>query len=283
MKNLFYWVGLPVLFIMLAAATFLIPKTYESKFVIIRETQLAIEHNRVMTLNRPENYDLGVLRTDNVFNRYAYEKIIYSDAFIRALLEMPVKTVDGSFEGSCFIYLNRKNANKKISKPEIVDTTLPWISKSQEAAGRTLRGMIDVKLDFESQQVTIRCTSEDPLVSTQLAQNIQHELAVFVRQYELDKMEMTLSQLHELTQQAKAEWEKDPSNEKEQIYKSFARQEVVYKAQMMNVPAFSTLSEPSFSYRKVAPSRWKLPFIITVLVGAGVWGWRNRKRLVQYI
>lgn len=282
MNKLIYWVGLPAVFVVLAGATFLIPKTYESHFVVAVESQLAIEQNRVMTLNRPENYDLGVIRTDNMMSRYCYKEIIHSDVFIRQLLDMPVKTVDGSFEGSYMAFLHRKDKAAKANK-EKTDSTLQWISLSQENAARTLRGAIDVKVDYESRLITISCQSEDPLVSNMMARNVQKELAVYIRHYELEKMELTLTQLQQLTAQAKAAWEKEPTGEKEQIYKSFERQQVVYQAQMMNVPAFTTLAAPSFSYRKVAPSRWKIPMALTLLIGLSVWGWENRKKLAKFV
>lgn len=283
-KEIKYWVGLPVVFVVLAGATFLIPKTYESHFTLAVESEQAVEHNRVMTLHRPENYDLGVIRTDNVMSNYAYKEIVRSDDFIRGLIEMDVRTMQGDWEGTYYDYCTKyKKREIRSGKPVAKHEGMPWVSEEEETVARELRNSIKVEVDYETELVTITCSSKDPLVSTMMAMSVREHLQEWIANYEQAKMEVALSQLHGLTETARKEWEEDGSKEKEEIYKSFQRQEVVYKAQMMYVPAFTMVSEPSFSYRKVAPSRWKWPLVITVLIGGCIWGWENREKLIELI
>jgi len=282
MKKLFYFIGLPLCFVVLVASTFLIKKTYESKFVIAVETQLSVEQNRVMTLNKPENYDLGVIRTDNILDRYTYQEIIRSDNFVRALLSTNVRTLKGDWDGTYYAYCT-EYMQKDPKEAEKVYEGMPWTSVEEEAVAKALKKSINVEVDYESRLVTITCKTNDPLVSTMLATGIKEHLEAYIADYEQEKMAVALNQLHALTEAAKAEWENEKTPEKEQIYKSFARQEIVYQAQMMYVPAFSIVSEPSFSYLKVAPSRWKMPLLITLLLGIGFWCWDNKKMVKQYL
>ncbi len=283
MKKWFYWIGLPIVFVALVASTFLLEKTYQSSFVVARESEQAVEHNRVMTLNHPENYDLGFIRTDNMLEANTYSAIIGSDKFLQGLLDMHVRTLDGSWEGSYEDYC-LKDSQQKEEQETIVDGAhILWKNKTQEAIKKGLGKSIDVKMDYETRLVTISCTANDPLVATIIAENVKEHLRAYIEAYQQEKMGKTLAQLSRMTADAKAEWEQDKSAEKEAIYKSFARQEVVYKAQMVYSPAFAVVAAPSFSYQKVAPSRWKMPLVLTLLLGIGVWCWDNRKKLAKYI
>jgi len=285
MKKLFYWVGLPALFVMLVASTFLIDKTYESTFVIARETERVRDGYRAMTMHQPESYDLGILRTENAMNENSYGKILQSDPVLQALINTQVRTLDGEFEGSYADYCIKdckKKTTKKVMK--IVDDSLVrWKSIEQEAIKKKMAKSIKATVDYETRYVTVKCTANDPLVATMIAEAVKVELLYYIESYQQDKMHMALEQLSASTAQAKKEWEAEPSKEKEAIWKSFERQEVIYKAQMQYVPAFAVLAEPSFSYTKVAPSRWKMPLIITLLIGIGIWGWDNRKKLMKYV
>ena len=283
MNKKFYWIGLPVCFIVLAGSTYLIPRTYESTFTIAQETEQAVEHNRVMTLNHPENYDLGMVRTDNMLGAQAYEKIIQSDAFLRSLLDVNVCTLDGSFEGSYTDYYLKAN-DKKYKKIQTIENDhIHWKTIQQEQIKIALAKSIQITYDYETEFVTISCTAHDPLVATMMAESIKERLRAHIEAYQQTKMEHTLAQLSAATAQAEADYQQKPTPEKEAIYKSFARQEVVYKAQMVDSPAFAVLSAPSFSYRKVAPNRWKVPFLVTLLLGLGMLGWEHKKEVIRYL
>lgn len=283
MKKWFYWIGLPIVFIALVGSTFLLKKTYASSFVVARETERVKDGYRAMTMHQPEAYDLGILRTENAIDEEAYGTIIHSDAFLQGLLDMNVRTIDGSWEGRYEDYCLRESKPQKKEAEHIEDQRIHWKNRGQEAIKKSLSKAIKAELDYETRLVTITCTDHDPLVATTIAENVEEQLKKYIEAYQQGKMEEALAQLSAATAQAKAEWEQDRTKEKEAIYTSFARQEVVYKAQMIYSPAFAVVAAPSFSYQKVAPSRWKMPLVLTLLLGIGVWCWDNRKKLAKYI
>ncbi len=285
------------LFVLLVAGTFLFPKTYKSTFVIMTEPNTPMESNRVMTFNHPENYDLGITQTRNMLDANAYKEIVCSEQFLRPLLTMHVRTVDGQFDGTysdyCLHYMGQPIGSKIIrrileSKNNITSTpssqisALPW-TKEEENVKNSLIKAINAEMDYETWFVTITCSSQDPLVSTMMATEIKRALLSYAESYQRQKMQVGLTQLITLTEQAKVDYEQNKTAEKEAIYKSFQRQKVVFEAQMNFYPAFTILSEPTFSYRKTSPSRWKMPLILTILIGLSIVGWEHKKEIKKYI
>jgi len=285
MNKLFYWVGLPVCFVVLVGSTFLMKKTYESTFVVAHETEEVNDEYRSMTMHQPENFDLGIMRTENAMDEHAYSKILLSDPVLKTLMNTQVRTLDGGFEGSYLDYCLKDNTGKKPAKAikMVDDSLICWKSPEQEAIKKQLSKAIKVTMDYESRFVTIKCRANDPLVATMLAQAAKVELLYYIESYQQDKMRIALTQLSATVDQAKAVWEANPNSENETIYKSFARQEIIYKAQMQFVPSFAVLAEPSFSFSKVSPSRWKMPLAVTLLLGIGFWCWENKKKLKEWI
>ena len=284
MKKLLYLVFLGVCFVAFFALTFLSPRQFESRFVIAQETEQAIEHNRVMTLNRPENYDLGVVRTDNMFDAFAYKELVVSDAFLRQLVDERVRLLDGSWEGTYGEYVQQQKSllarlMARRGAGARGDSALLWQSPEQEKVKIALLKAIDTEVDFETEFLTITFTSQDPFVSTTMAKAIQRNLLTYVENYQQEKMAITLEQLHALSERAKADYlaatDADEKAVKEQIYLSFARQEVIFDAQSMYRPAFVTIAEPSFSYGKVAPKRFKLAFLLTALLACALIVWKK--------
>ena len=286
-----YWIGLPTCFVCLVALTFLIPKTYQSQFIIVRES----EPIHAMTINRPENYDLGVERTDNVFNVHSYKELVTSDSFLKELMNVTVCTIDGQWKGSYADYIRHQNHSKLIAcyslKKKDLNTCnqmdVTWSSKEEESIKFNLQKVIDMEVDYETGFLSVRFVSRDPLVSTMMAQAIHDRLLTAIEQYQQGKMQLTLQQLKHITDQAKEDYQNATSPEekvvKRTIYESFARQEVIYKAQMIYHPAFVTIAEPSFSYKKVAPKRFTIPFIITLLLGCCLFGWEKREFIKTYL
>ena len=68
-----------------------------------------------------------------------------------------------------------------------------------------------------------------------------------------------------------------------EIVESFKRQQVVLQGQIVHHPAFTTLTEPSFQYRKAAPSRWKMPLVLTLILGICLLAWVNRKEIIRFL
>lgn len=276
-------IALPICFCVGVGIMCLIPKYYTSSFVIARESEEAVETNRAITLNQPNEYDLGIARTDNAITVNGYAEILKSDAFLYALLGEEVSTLDKTWHGTLGAFLNH---DKKVDIS--YDSISGWYSKDAVETMRTLRKSIQSKIDYETRFVTVSCTANDPMVATQLARLVNKALLTKIDQYEHDKMADVLSQLQARTSEAEKAFEaaraQGALNQETlgEIAHSFGRQQVVYEAQMIHHPAYLTLLEPSVEYRKAGPSRWQLPLLLTLLLGAGMIGWNKREILKQY-
>jgi len=296
MNKKIYWIGLPVCFVLLVAGSYLIPKTYKSTFVIAKELEQAPKHEQVLNLNKNENYDLGVVRTMNAFDRFTYQEMLKSDKLLYPLLDAHVSTLDGGFDGTyyeyCLIYLNR---NKKINfykilhpgEKEVVysaneNPAIHWTHKTQESIIKGLYRALKVEIDNQAELVTITCTMQDPLVATMMAEAVHKALIEYIEDSQREKMQQALDQLSELAAEAKSAYMENPSRENETIYLSFARQQVIYKSQMLFTPSIVTIAEPNFSYYKAGPSRIKVPLGITLLIGLILWAWDKRREIVAF-
>lgn len=277
---------LPLVFCIGVGMMSLLPKNYTSSFVITRESEQAVEVNRAITLNQPGEYDLGLARTDNAVQSNAYATILESDAFLYQLLGAEVHTMDNGWKGSLGAYLNRDENNKL----EIAyDTINNWYSKQAVETIKTLRKSIKSKMDYETRLVTVSVTMHDPMVATQVARMVNERLLETIDRYEMDKMNAVLDQIKQRAQEAERAYEaarmagESDQEVQGEIARSFARQQVVYEAQMIHHPAYMTLSEPTVEYKKSGPSRWKLPLVLTLLLGAGMVGWEKRADIIRFV
>lgn len=276
---------LPLCFCAGAAIMSLLPKYYTSSFVITQEKEQTMEVNRVFALNKPSEYDLGIVPTEHAFTIEGYGTLLKSDAFLYALLGQEYSTLNGDWQGTLGAYLNRSS-----KKPLAIeyDNVHGWYSEQAVATIKALRKSIESKVDYETDFMTISCTANDPLVATQLARNVNKALLEAVDQYEHQKMASILAQLKERAQEAELAYEQakqqgNPNQETlGEIARSLSRQRVVYEAQMIHQPAYTTLQEPTVQYRKAGPSCWKLPLILTLLIGIGMVGWEKRAEITQY-
>jgi len=123
---------------------------------------------------------------------------------------------------------------------------------------------------------------QDPLVATMMAEAVHKALIEYIEDSQREKMQQALDQLSELAAEAKSAYMENPSRENETIYLSFARQQVIYKSQMLFTPSIVTIAEPNFSYYKAGPSRIKVPLGITLLIGLILWAWDKRREIVAF-
>lgn len=297
MNKRVYYLGLPICFCVILGLTFLLPKTYRSSFSIRQDNVSAVDKDRVLTMDPEADYELGMVHKDIDLNTYTYETIIQSDAFLCELMQTKIRTLDGSYEGSYQNFFsqdeslcqaieaeNDSNAgNRYVEGNKIIY----WSSIQEEKIKVMLSKNITVKVDDESNLVTIAISSPDPMVSTMMAESLKQNLLRYLENYRQARVERSLAQLQSVISQARQGYEAavtaEEKKEKKLIYDSFRRQEIVFQAQLFDYPAFNVVSEPSFSYRKVSPKRLMLSVMFTLLMGVCLLGWDYRKEIWDYI
>lgn len=264
---------------------FLVHDRYTCKMTLVVESELAAETERVITLQQPEHFDLGIVRTDNPINRYAYDEVIKSSQLLMALLGKEVQTLDGTFHGSLASYICGPSSSDVSSPADGVMIT-PYQARAVNALGKCLQ----LKINQQSDVITIKVTTKDPLVSAQFADYLKEEMMRFVSSYEQEKMQGTLDKLTTLAAQAEAEWKQAQANGdaqasvRKQVYESFARQQIVYAAQKAALqPTICTISSPVIKYNPSAPHRKIIAILAAILVEVFVGLWYCRREIVEIL
>lgn len=299
----FYW-ALPVCFVVVFALMLCIPRTYSSRFSFAEESQQPIENYRVMTLNNPSNYDLGLAQTRSAIDRFGFGELISSSQFLQSLFLMPVSTLDGSFEGTYADYVcmgqrkpfwsKAKTWISNLLKGQSIDLSPVQPQKdglhlSRREAGvlSNMRDQIRFKVDDHTDVATVEVRTQDPQVSAEVAHYIEQQLHAYANTYQQQKMQKTLEQMEQITREAEAAWKESERTHasdiqlRKSIYESFYRQQLVYQAQMMSRPALVTLSDPTINYRPVAPHRMLVALLVTFLVALGMGAWFCRREIAE--
>lgn len=299
----FYW-ALPLCFVVVYALMLCIPRTYSSRFSFAEESQQPIEHYRVMTLNNPSEYDLGLAQTRSAIDRFGYGELIHSSQFLQPLFLMPVSTLDGSFKGTYADYICMgqrkpfwsnakswvvnlfKGQEKDLSSVQPKEDGL-YLSRRQAGVLSDMSEQIRFKVDDHTDVATVEIRTQDPQVSAQVAHYVEQQLHAYAKMYQQQKMQKTLDQMEHITREAEQAWheaERTHASDiqlRKNIYESFYRQQLVYQAQMMSRPALVTLSDPTINYRPVAPHRLLVSLLITILVALGMGTWFCRHEIAE--
>lgn len=254
----------------------LVPNYYTSQFVIARESERPIGRERILNAQSSAPFDLGISKTESAVDEYGYAPILHSDEFIAGLFDTEVQTLDGRYEGNGYGYYQQqcRSGWKALFFGE--DSEMPngpRYSREEMRVIECIRKNIHVELNYETRYVTVGCTAQDPLVATQMAEACCRALADHLARYEQEKMSRLIGEVDSLM----------AHTESETMRQSYAHQRALYEIQAIAHPAFVVLSPASVSYRKAGPKRGVWALLVTLLLGMGMWGWKERKQIIEYL
>ena len=169
-RVLFYW-AIPICLVVVYALMFCVPTTYQSSFSFATENPRAVDENRVLTLNNPGQYDLGLAQTRSGIEEYGYADLVTSPQFLKMLFATPVSTIDGKFEGTYAEYIDsymRQSLLKKIrgllqkkansdSITESMDGVM--MNRKQASIMTTMRKQIKHTIDQHTDVIKIEAVS----------------------------------------------------------------------------------------------------------------------------
>ena len=286
-RVLFYW-SVPVCFVVVLVIMLFVPKTYQSSWSLVVEDQRAIDGDRTLTINSPEQYDLGLFQTRNSINEYSYSDLVTSSQLLKLLFTAPVSTLDGQYEGFYSDYINHymhkpvfqrmKGSIVRLFRRKPKGAPLPsatsgevYLTPWQAATMEVMRRQIICTHDKRTGIVKIDVETQDPLVSAQVAKHMENQLEALIIGYQTQKIESVLNHIDTLTLQAENEWKEavrthsTNADTYKQIYDSFRRQQVVYQAQMVVRKPFVVLSEPTIVYEKTGPHPLRTAVFVTIV------------------
>lgn len=185
-------------------------KTYTVDVVVAPESSSSsTSSSGLSSLSSMMGLDLGVSSGGEALYPTLYPDIAKSLPFLTGLLDVKVKTLDGSVDTTYFAY--KKEFEKRTwldfvkDAPSKLAGALKSLSSSEQtaAAGRTLdpyklsepqmrlveklQGVFDVFVDKKTNVVTISFSDRDPLVAATMADTITNRLQKAVTEYRTKK------------------------------------------------------------------------------------------------
>ena len=298
-RKFLYWF-IPAILIGTWGLTFSVATYYECTATMTPEDLRPAEQNRVMTLNRPENYDLGIAQLMNSVSAEDYCQIVSSTKFLCQVLQTPVMTRDSIFSGTYYAYLAtqyrypwhkavmRFLRGKKRSLPdEALPEPDPFYLRGVAADAYSLASKhISATTDRRTLLFTISVEAQDPLVAALVAQSVQDNLENILTDYHnqrFDALRKGLDEQLRITederQAALEAGDKERAAMLAEACRAFERQAIILRAQVQNVKKLAVLRNVSVPTQKAGPHHITLAVIITALVTLFALIWICRKEL----
>ena len=299
-KRIFLYWFIPTALIVTWALTFSVATYFECTATLTPEELRPAEQTRVTTLNRPENYDLGIVQLMNSVSAEDYNQIVSSTNFICRILETPVMTRDSSFCGTYYAYLATEyrypwhkavmrflRGKKRPLPGDALPTPDPFYLRGVAADAYSLANKhISCTTDRRTLLITISAEAQDPLVAAQVAQAVVDNLEAFLTDYYLTRFNALRNGLDEqlrLTQadqQAAIEaGDKERAAMLAEACRAFERQALILRAQTQDVSKLAILHNVSVPMQKAGPHHIILSVIFTLLITLFTLLWICRKEL----
>ena len=116
----FFLIGVPASFILFVALTYTTPTYFKNVLTFASESEKANDDYFAMTVHQPDQYDLGLGKTENAHTFYAFVPVVESDGFCAELLNLEVSTLDGKFHGTYEDYL------LNVTKPDLAESLMTF-------------------------------------------------------------------------------------------------------------------------------------------------------------
>ena len=273
-KRVFLYWFLPVVCLGIWGLTFCRANYFTCTVSLAPEELRAADGNRVLTLQRPENYDLGLAQTYSAINPEDFDQIISSTTFLCKILETPVMTKDSTFTGTYYSYLALEHrppmhtivmrairGKKRAQVGEILPPLDPFYPRSHASdALNVARKQITCETDRRTYLTTIDVVAQDPLVAALVAQAVIEHLELFASDNYMSKLQHMYTRLQEHIHSTYLSYEEaleQGDNARAAMLldacSSFERQAIVLDAQMQRPRMFSVLTNASVPTEKTGP------------------------------
>lgn len=285
-RKFLYWF-VPLTFVCTLVLTFSIPTYYVCTTSLSTEDMHSSDPNRSLTLNRPENYDLGFVAMDYSIVPEDYDEVIQSTAFLCKILQTPVATADTCFSGTYYEYLATQqryswytrfsrfiHGKKQPQAGEPLPTPDPFrpMGVANEAI-TTARNSINFSIDHRTKLITLSVKGQDPLVAALVTQAVSDALNQFASDYFLGKTKHLYLHLQSQIEQTTADYElalRQGDNMRASMLRdacyAFERQAILLNAQMQNHQLFTTLNNVTVPDSAAGPRHLRIAICATILI-----------------
>ena len=287
-KRVFLYWFIPATFICVWALTFDVPTYFTCATSLSTEEMRVTDNERSLTLNRPENFDLGLSMLMYSIVPDDYDEVVASSEFLCRVLATPVVTADSSFSGTyyeylatqyrypihkAFVRLLRGKHQAQVGEPlPALDPFYPR-GRADEAIGLA-RKNIDCEIDRLTKLTTITVKAQDPLVAALIAQSAADNLKQFTAEYYLGKTEQAYEHLQEQIAFVHAEYleavkagDNSYATMLDEAYNSFTRQAIMLNVQMRYYQTFTTLGNACVPSEKAGPHHITIALLAMIIIG----------------
>ena len=286
-KKVFLCWFIPIIFICTWILTYSVPSYYISTTSLSTEGVQATDGSRTITLNRPENYDLGLATTVYSIVPDDYCEVIYSTDFLCRVLNTPIVNADSSFIGTYYEYIATQyqyswytNFIRFIhrKKQPAMGDPLPVLDPFHPRglaieAINTAKKNIRFDINPRSKLITLTVKEQDPLVAALIAQAVSDGLNQFATDYYLSKTKQTYQHMQTMIAQANADYEQAMQNG-DNTYAAmlrdarlaFERQAITINAQARSYQMFTTLNNVSVPTGIAGPRHLSLAIPVTLFI-----------------
>ena len=308
-RKLFYKT-LPLAFILSSIFIFSIPKYYHSEVKLAPELESSSKTGGSLgTLASSFGIDLSRMQTNDAITPLLYPDLMEDNSFVYSLLNVKVYNQDNNINTTYYDYL--KNYQKLAWWEYPIDWLSRLIQEHEDKFGQDgydpnniteeeddiyemARHDINISVDKKTRVITIRATSQDPVICKTLGDSIKDKLQVFITQYRTNKARIDCEYYQKLTDSARIDFEKqrhkyahmsdasthvtlksatqrlqdiaNDTQEKYSIYTKLNTQLQAAKAKVQEcTPAFTILKAASVPVKPTGPRRVRFVFIVVLL------------------
>ena len=308
-RKLFYKT-LPLAFILSSIFIFSIPKYYHSEVKLAPELGSSSKTSGSLgALASSFGIDLSRMQTNDAITPLLYPDLMEDNSFVYSLLNVKVYNQDNNINTTYYDYL--KNYQKLAWWEYPIDWLSRLIQEHEDKFGQDgydpnnitkeeddiyemARHDINISVDKKTRVITIRATSQDPVICKTLGDSIKDKLQVFITQYRTNKARIDRDYYQKLTDSARIEFEKnrhkyahlsdasthvtlksatqrlqDIANDTQEKYNTYTKLNTQLQAAKAKVqectPAFTILKAASVPVKPTGPRRVRFVFIVVLL------------------
>lgn len=227
-RKVFYWV-LPATFLIASALILCVPRYYKCEVLLAPESQTLNTSGSLMSLASSFGFDLNSMSKHDAIHPTIYPKMVKSQNFLIKLFDTPVKTADGSYEGTYYQYLQQRyrvpfwelwkiklfsalspaeEAPAVITSSADDQKNLFCMSNQQWGVIELMKKNISCTIDNKTDIITFSVTAQDKIVCAIVADSVCAAVQSFVADYRTIKNRTDMIYYEGAMRDAYAEYQK---------------------------------------------------------------------------
>lgn len=216
-----YILVLPVVFILSCAYILSIPRTYSSRTALAPEVGGSKMNSGTLgSIASTFGLDLSAMQSVDAITPLLYPELMEDYGFVASLLDIKVKSQDGTIKTNYFDYKNRhqkqtwwmnifKSQEDNVAhKPHNLIKDPYNLSKAEEKIIKNIQKSIKITVDIKTNIITITTTEQDPLIAKTMADSVRNHLQQFITSYRTNKARNDMEYYRKITVEAKNNYEK---------------------------------------------------------------------------